>query len=174
MAHQEVSIILSNGKPGVSSLELAERFGIKHHNVLRDIRAIARKVPADWHAINLDCVEHIDAKGEKRPAFNLTRDGFTLLAMGYNSARAIEWKLKYIEAFNAMEAELLNKTRLEARREALALSARFTPERLLRIRRAAHYKRLGLLRKEVATLLGCSGDTVRLLLKDARSLGLEV
>lgn len=38
--------------------------------------------------------------------FEMTRDGFTLLAMGFTGAKALKWKLAYIEAFNVMEAEL--------------------------------------------------------------------
>jgi phage regulator Rha-like protein len=36
----------------------------------------------------------------------MTRDGFTLLAMGFKGKKALGWKLKYIEGFNAMEATL--------------------------------------------------------------------
>lgn len=48
----------------------------------------------------------------------MNRDGFTLLAMGFTGPRAVEWKLRYIEAFNAMEKQLsgpkLPQTYLEA------------------------------------------------------------
>lgn len=33
----------------------------------------------------------------------MNRDGFSLLAMGFNGKEALSWKLKYIEAFNKME-----------------------------------------------------------------------
>ena len=102
----------------VTSLQLAEHFGIKHQHVLRDIRAIINKVPAEWHASNVGHmffdVEIGNGATRKIPGFTLTRDGFTLLAMGYNSARAIAWKLRYIEAFNALERAVLDKARAEA------------------------------------------------------------
>lgn len=42
----------------------------------------------------------------------MTRDGFSLLAMGFTGKKAIEWKIKYINAFNKMEAEILsNRTK---------------------------------------------------------------
>ena len=36
----------------------------------------------------------------------MNRDGFTLLAMGFTGKAALEWKIKYITAFNAMEQQL--------------------------------------------------------------------
>lgn len=41
--------------------------------------------------------------------YELTRDGFCLLVMGFTGQKALEWKLKYIEAFNQMEQQLRNK-----------------------------------------------------------------
>lgn len=106
---------LPDGKtPTVLSLQLAEHFEIKHQHVLRDIRAIMLKIPESFNASNFGRVEYLDPKGEKRPAYNLTRDGFTLLAMGYNSPKAIQWKIRYIEAFNALEAAVMENIRKEA------------------------------------------------------------
>ena len=48
--------------------------------------------------------------------FIIDRDGFTLLAMGFTGPKALKWKLKYIAAFNAMEAALFgNKASLDKR-----------------------------------------------------------
>lgn len=59
-------------------------------------------------------VEYKDAKGESRPAYNLTRDGFTILVMGFTGKAAMKWKIRYIEAFNAMEQKLLEPQQLPA------------------------------------------------------------
>ena len=40
---------------------------------------------------------------QEYPMFYMNRDGYTLLAMGFNGKRALSFKLKYIEAFNKME-----------------------------------------------------------------------
>lgn len=37
----------------------------------------------------------------------MTRDGFSLLVMGFTGQKALEWKLRYIEAFNEMENSLI-------------------------------------------------------------------
>ena len=36
----------------------------------------------------------------------MDRDGFSLLVMGFTGKKALEWKLKYIDAFNQMEETL--------------------------------------------------------------------
>ena len=40
--------------------------------------------------------------------YDITRDGFSLLVMGFTGKKALEWKIKYIEAFNSMERQLIN------------------------------------------------------------------
>ena len=49
----------------------------------------------------------MDEQGKPRPMYQLSRDGFTLVAMGFTGKRALEWKVRYIEAFNAMERALI-------------------------------------------------------------------
>lgn len=44
------------------------------------------------------------AQPRKDRAYLLTRDGFSLLVMGFTGAAAVRWKIRYIEAFNALEA----------------------------------------------------------------------
>ena len=48
------------------------------------------------------------------PAFLMTRDGFTLLAMGFTGKKALEWKIRYIQAFNEMERKLKEQENLAA------------------------------------------------------------
>lgn len=176
MADLQVSILASEGKATVGSLQLAEHFGIRHHHVLRDIKAIIRKVPEIFAQTNFGFSEYTDETGRTLPAFNLTRDGFTLLAMGYNSARAIAWKIRYIEAFNALEKIALDAASAAGAKAALALAAtvhaRITPERMAKVRRAADYKARGLSHRDIGKLLDCGNRNVWYLLRDARTLGL--
>lgn len=53
---------------------------------------------------------YADRYGRQQKCYELTRDGFSLLVMGFTGKKALEWKLKYIEAFNLMEQELTNRT----------------------------------------------------------------
>lgn len=103
------AVSLVNGIPTVSSLDVAERFGKQHKNVLRDIERLISDLPTDFNGLNFAPVDYTDGKGEKRPMYYLTRDAFSLLAMGFTGKKALVWKVKYIEAFNLMEAELLKK-----------------------------------------------------------------
>ena len=97
-------VTLMNGKAVTTSLKIAKVFCKPHKDVLKAIRSL--ETPEDFNRRNFSPVEYSDAKGEKRPAYCITRDGFTLLAMGFTGAKAMQFKLAYIAAFNAMEAEL--------------------------------------------------------------------
>lgn len=104
MEHPLVSMV--NGTPTTSSQLVAETFGKPHKNVLRDIAKICEQLPANFNQLNFEPVNYLDSHGQSRPMYLLTRDAFTLLAMGYTGKEAMAFKVKYIEAFNAMEAEL--------------------------------------------------------------------
>ncbi len=97
-------VTVENGHPVTTSLKVAEVFGKQHAHVLRAIREL--EVPDDFRASNFGLAEFADAQGKKRPMFHITRDGFTLLAMGFTGKEAMQFKIAYIEAFNAMEREI--------------------------------------------------------------------
>jgi len=94
-----------DGQITTTSQQIAEHFGKRHADVIRAIRKL--EVPAKFNERNFALVEMNDAKGEKRPAYRLTRDGFVLLAMGFTGKEAMQWKVAYLTAFNKMEAQLL-------------------------------------------------------------------
>ncbi|MHC1701483.1 MAG: Rha family transcriptional regulator [Humidesulfovibrio sp.] len=101
------ALTLSAGRPVVSSLKVAEHFQKQHQHVLRGINDLMSGLPDDFNASNFGRVEYLDAKGQKRPFYEMSRDGFTLVVMGFTGAKALAWKLRYIEAFNALEQELV-------------------------------------------------------------------
>jgi Rha family phage regulatory protein len=108
--------------PVVPSTEIAARFQKKHKHVLDEIRRIQSITPKSFYEPNFRPVTYLDEKGESRPSFLLTRDGFSLLAMGFTGKNAIQWKLRYIEAFNALEAAVLDNARAAALEEGKALA----------------------------------------------------
>jgi Rha family phage regulatory protein len=77
--------------------------------VLRAIRDLCAELPQDFNAPNFGAVEYLDAKGESRVMYRITRDGFTLLAMGFTGKKALEFKVAYIRAFNEMAAYIRNQ-----------------------------------------------------------------
>lgn len=103
-----INLTLSeNGQPVVSSRDIAEKFGKEHRNVIRDIEAYKKDV-LNFEQMFFE-TEIPDSYNRPQRAYLMNRDGFSLLAMGFTGSKALEWKLKYIEAFNKMEQELRNK-----------------------------------------------------------------
>ena len=91
-------------KATTTSLKVAEIFGRNHRDILRAVSNL--ECSAEFNQRNFAPVEYLDAKGEKRPAYEMTKDGFVFLAMGFTGAKAAEFKEAYINAFNAMEKTL--------------------------------------------------------------------
>lgn len=98
-------IVLStqNGEPVASSREIAKRFGKEHKHVLAAIRQI---LVAENSATKFFHETTFEYRGQKFPEYLMNRDGFSLLAMGFTGKEAVQWKLKYIAAFNTMEQQL--------------------------------------------------------------------
>jgi len=101
-----LGVTVENGKVIVSSLDIARVFEKQHYNVIRDIESL--DCSEEFNAFNFECVKYNDQKGEKRPAYKLTRDGFTFLVMGYTGKKAACFKEAYIKRFNDMEKILTN------------------------------------------------------------------
>lgn len=87
-----------------TSLKIAEKFGKEHAHVLRDIRDM--ECSDTFRESNFGLSSYKSAQGKALPMYEVTRDGFTLLAMGYTGKEAMKFKEDYINAFNAMENEL--------------------------------------------------------------------
>jgi Rha family phage regulatory protein len=99
---------LVDGRPVTTSLNVADVFGKQHQHVMRAIRSL--DVPEEFSRSNFGPSAYVDERGKAQPMCNLTRDGFTLLAMGFTGKAAMQFKLAYIDAFNRMEQELLNRS----------------------------------------------------------------
>lgn len=99
-------IVLStqNGEPVASSREIAKRFGKEHKDVLKAINNLTAQNCAVTQMFFKS--EYTAGTGKKYPMYLMNRDGFSLLAMGFTGKEAVQWKLKYIAAFNTMEKQL--------------------------------------------------------------------
>lgn len=105
--HKDVVITRNNnGELVVTSRQVAEDFGKEHKNIIRDIE----NIKAQNCAVTKMFIEssYKAGTGKNYKEYLLTRDGFSLLVMGFTGAKALEWKLKYIEAFNKMEQAIKN------------------------------------------------------------------
>lgn len=90
-----------------TSLDVAETFGKEHFHVLRDIRELG--CSEEFRLSNFGLSSYENAQGKNQPMTIMTRDGFTLLAMGYTGDLAMKFKEAYIKQFNAMERALQGK-----------------------------------------------------------------
>lgn len=93
----------------VTSLDVAETFGKEHKRVMQDIREL--DCSEEFREHNFVPISYIDSMNRKKPMFVMTRDGFTLLAMGYTGEKAMQFKEAYIKQFNAMEKALIGKVK---------------------------------------------------------------
>ena len=100
-------IILENrdGKILVSSRDVAEKFGKRHDHVIRDIDKIISDSPNLGSEMFIETT-YVNERGKIYRCFDMNRDGFSLISMGFTGKKALEWKLKYIDAFNKMEETL--------------------------------------------------------------------
>lgn len=103
IVQQDVVYKTEKGTPVTDSLKVAQVFGKQHRNVLQSIRNLI--VTAENSAVKKWFCEttYLSAKGQTQPMFIMTRDGFSLLAMGLTGAKAMQFKVAFIEQFNAME-----------------------------------------------------------------------
>lgn len=104
-------VIVQDGKVFATSRDVAAFFGKNHRDVLRAIDSLIEDEPALGEGEGgLRSFAHtpylVEATGQRYRMYTMDRDGFTLLAMGFTGPKALKWKLRYIEAFNAMEKRL--------------------------------------------------------------------
>lgn len=90
-----------------NSLIVAKMFEKEHAKVLRSISKITESksgLSEEFRKINFVPSSYADSTGRKLPCYELTRDGFTLLAMGFTGVKALQFKEAYIKRFNQMES----------------------------------------------------------------------
>jgi Rha family phage regulatory protein len=114
-----------HGHVYASSLEVARHFERQHQHVLREIESILNlpqkalnqsisgrittaqvSTLEQFNLLNFEEITRRDSRNREQSFYNMTRDGFTLLAMNFKGTRAAVWKVAYIRAFNEMESEL--------------------------------------------------------------------
>lgn len=105
-------VVLHNKNVVTSSIHVAESFGKEHRNVLRDIEGLL-KIEHTQELFYESTYTHPQNKQSYR-MYYMNRDGFTLLAMGFTGKEALQFKLKYIQAFNEMEKQLTQQPSIPA------------------------------------------------------------
>lgn len=87
--NQEVVFENKDEQVFCTSLDVAKVFGKQHKDILEIIRSkIRNKEIQNFNGRNFSSVKYKDAKGEMRPAYQLTKDGFSFIAMGLTGKKA--------------------------------------------------------------------------------------
>ena len=100
-------VMVENNQVVVSSRQVAENFGKQHKDVLENIRGI---LAAENSATKFFRESTFENRGKHYPEYIMNRDGFSLLVMGFTGKEAMTWKIRYIQAFNEMEAKIRENT----------------------------------------------------------------
>jgi len=112
-------LVLRNneGESITTSLIVAEVFGKNHNHVLRDISELA--CSEQFRLSNFGQSNYINKQGREMPMYEITKNGFSFLVMGYNGERAGEFKEKFINEFEKYESLLKNDDYIIARSQEI-------------------------------------------------------
>ena len=164
LAARQSLFMSTDGQPFTTSRAVAERFGKRHHHVLRDIQNLLTEMPdPEFGRTNFGLSSYLNVQKKPQPEYRLTHDGFALLAMGFTGSEALAWKIAFLQAFNATESELHARTQ----RFAAALDM-VRPN----LRPVVEGTQGGLKRAAIAAPLGKSCAAVTYHRSQARRLGL--
>lgn len=94
-----------NNQPKTTSPIIARVFEKRHGDIIRSVESL--EIPTEFKERNFALSSYKSGK-RTYPMYEITRDGFTLLAMGFTGKKAMQFKLAYIDAFNKMEKALMN------------------------------------------------------------------
>lgn len=172
--YSEPLVRLSGGNRLITtSLAVSQHFERKHHNILQAIENL--ECSHEFNRLNFQSIKYQDGRGRKKPAYEITRDGFMFLCMGFTGASAAKWKEKYILAFNAMEnkihADTENVANLLQQNQALQnelLKARPMWADIIR------YKQAKLSSSEIGKLISRSSSSVTGYVRTMNRLGFSV
>lgn len=120
-------VIMKDRQAVTSSLNIAENFEKRHDNTLRDIDQLKKDV-LNFEEMFFETTE-LDSYDRERRVIYMNRDGFTILAMGFTGKKALQFKLKYIEAFNQMEEHIKQQPKIATtQREQVILALQANEE----------------------------------------------
>lgn len=105
-------VAIENNQPTTTSLKIAEYFGKRHADVLKKIETLETSQEFRERNFSLSFIDQKIPNGASKqtPMYQITKDGFTFLTMGFTGARAAKFKENYILAFNKMEETLKAQT----------------------------------------------------------------
>ena len=163
---------LENGQAITTSLQVAEYFDKQHKNILRDIDTLIAQLDKSFATLNFElCFKNNELQNGKPQAYyNLTRDAFTLLAMGFTGAKALQFKLAFLNAFNQLEHQVIHQqttlVHLNTKLKDKLMSQH------LRYRQMYRYLQKELSQEEIARCMQISTRMVRMLYREMQEFEL--
>jgi len=119
--NEQIVIFEENGHLWTTSRDLAEKFKKgRHDDVLKACRNLKKKCSKEFWLGNFAESSYLNEQNKDQPMFNMTRGGYSMLAMGFTGKKAIYWKEMYIKAFDSMENAILQLSRQHEMRGVLA------------------------------------------------------
>ena len=97
----------TNGNPMTDTRMVAAAFGKRHNNVMRDFESIITKLNGKLDPLTYEHGSYLDVNQQLRPMYQLDETAFTMLVMSYNTPKALDIKLTYINAFHEMRKQLV-------------------------------------------------------------------
>ena len=97
---------IEKGQLKTTSKIIADVFGKTHRDVIRAIRLM--DCGEDFRGRHFAQSSYTSPQNKKIACFDITRDGFSFLCMGFTGKKAAVWKINYLNAFNEMESGLLS------------------------------------------------------------------
>lgn len=113
---KSLELINKGGEIRVSSRVIAMDFDKRHNDTIRTIENLTTQ---NCTVKNMFIESTYNHKGNEYKEYFMNRDGFSLLVMGFTGQQALEWKLKYINAFNKMEKRLNKLPKLSKELQAI-------------------------------------------------------
>lgn len=141
MALMPIVSVINNHVTALST-DVAKYFGKNHFHVVRDIEKLIEKLPtcraSIFGASEVQIASNLkNAPAKLIKAYRMTRDGFTLLVMGWTGEKALQFKLAWLDAFNRME-EQLRKQQSFAEQDSTLISNEQQYELSSRVMRKTH------------------------------------
>lgn len=104
-------VFIQEGKAVTDSLIVAEFFEKKHNDVLRDIRTQLDKLgeagESRWGMSNFAHTPYVHPQnGQTYYKYEMTEDGFAIIAMSYVTPAAMKMKVRFLEEFKRMREQL--------------------------------------------------------------------
>jgi Rha family phage regulatory protein len=105
--HNQVQLVYSNpiGNLVTSSMTLAKKFNKEHKAVLRLIRKVIKEHGQEV-GVFFAPTYTIDEQNRKQSAYELSEEGFALVAFRFTGLDARKWQTNYVLAFSKMKSVL--------------------------------------------------------------------